>query len=293
MENVLFGLFDNGQALEAQTLASDQQTQQWLVTEFEKQKGFFLSKIKEEKDFDPHGITHDDELYRITTFTEKALLDKLLNDNQDSFNAFNGNDFNTHKPKALGIIINSGGHKYVCLQHFTQKNILSSKGILGFKGNTLEKNKDYLIGISNHLSAIYIDGMLKFKSFHAVKQIFDMKNYYIELSNDQIEQVVNSLNNFTFQDREATLKSIAQKTRKLFSALSVDDYVKKASAGDLKKKVEKDTGLTLTIEKGMICLPKDSKDLFAALNSMLGNIYEDERTNECFTATSKEKFERT
>ena len=52
MENVLFGLFDNGQALEAQTLASDQQTQQWLVTEFDKQRNFFLSKIKEEKDFD-------------------------------------------------------------------------------------------------------------------------------------------------------------------------------------------------------------------------------------------------
>ncbi len=120
-----------------------------------------------------------------------------------------------------------------------------------------------------------------------------MRNYYIALSNDQIEQVVDGLENCTFKDPEATLKSITQKTRKLFSALSNDKYVEKASAEDLKKKVERDTGLILTIDRGMICLPKDSKNLFAALNSMLGNIYEDERTSECFTATSKEKFERT
>jgi hypothetical protein len=293
MENVLFGLFRNGQALDVQTLASDQQTQQCLMGAFEAQRASFLSDIKEEKDFNAHGITHDDELYKITAFTEKALLDKLLNDNQDSFNKFSGKDFNTHQPKALGIIINSGGHKYVCLQHFTQKNILSRKGIFGFKQNTLEQNKDYLIGISSHLSAIYIDGTLKFKSFYAVKQIFDLKDYYIALSNDQIEQVVDGLDNCTFKDPKATLKSITQKTRKLFSALYDDDYVKEASADDLKEKVKKDTGLTLAIERDMICLPKDSKNLFAALNSMLGNIYEDERTKECFTATSKEKFEKT
>jgi hypothetical protein len=293
MENILFGIFQGASGLEIKKFKCNQQTQTWLITEFQLQLSNFLGSVREEKEFDAHGLKHNDELYWISDFSEKSVVTALLNTNADSYSEFSDTDFQRNKPKAVGMVVKHQGEKHICLQLFNQRNILDGqKKILKMNDHSLERNENYLISLNDNVIAVIVDSKLKFKSFFNVKQIFDLKSLYVELSNDQIEEVVDNIPHFTFQDKDRTLNKITLKTRKLFSALSLDTYVKNAPAKDLTKRVKKDTGIVLTIERGQICLPKDPQTLYVVLNSMLGKIYEDDRTQQMLIATSTEQFQR-
>lgn len=292
MENVLFGIFPADEGLTVKRLKTDNATQGWLVSEFQNQCRTFLHYAKEEKEFDAHGVKHNDELYWIGDFPDKSLLEQVLTSNADAFEEFSKNDFQDEKPKALGMVLTHNSTKHICFQLFDQRNVLAGKNIVGLNGNTLTKNNNYLISLSNSVVVIYSGGRLKFKSFYNAKRIFDLKSFYIELSNDEIEEVVENIPTFTWQDKDHTFKKLNERTRKLFSALSLDDHVKSSKPEDLASRVKQDVNIDLVIDKGQLCLPKDPKTLYVVLHSMLGNVFEDGRTQQKNIATAKELLEK-
>src|SRR4051812_33226400 len=73
------------------------------------------------------------------------------------------------------------GSRIILLQNFDRRKIISTRGISIFhSGNVYKKVDGIGVTIDTKLSAVIMGTTLKFFSFHVVRQIFDLTQYYIE-----------------------------------------------------------------------------------------------------------------
>ena len=97
------------------------------------------------------------------------------------------------------IIIPGDNIKTVCLYHggnyyfqnFMNNYILKTSNIpLIWSGDTFKKfDEEKAFTIEETVNAIYHDGKLYFRSYVSARQIFDLKDFYIEATNDDIDAV--------------------------------------------------------------------------------------------------------
>lgn len=79
------------------------------------------------------------------------------------------------------------GEKVALIQYFDKRKILSTNGISIFhSGNIYKKVEGIGVTIDGRLSAMIRDRSLKFSSFHTVRQIFDLSEYYKEATDSDI-----------------------------------------------------------------------------------------------------------
>ncbi len=79
------------------------------------------------------------------------------------------------------------GNKNVLIQSFDKKKIISPRGLSIFhSANVYKKVEGVGLTIDSKLSAIINESTLKFFSFHVVRQIFDLSQYYIEATDSDI-----------------------------------------------------------------------------------------------------------
>lgn len=75
----------------------------------------------------------------------------------------------------------------VLIQYFDKRKIISTNGLSIFhSGDVYKKIEGIGISIDTKLSATYQDGILKFFSFHLLRQIFDLSEYYKEATDVDI-----------------------------------------------------------------------------------------------------------
>ncbi len=73
------------------------------------------------------------------------------------------------------------------IQAFDRKRIISTKGFAIFhSGNTFTKFDGSGLTLDNRLTAIMHGNILKFQSFHYMRQVFDMSGYYKEATNQDV-----------------------------------------------------------------------------------------------------------
>jgi hypothetical protein len=73
------------------------------------------------------------------------------------------------------------------IQIFTAQQILARRFSLLLDGDTFKELTAPAFTFENNLVAIIEDSKLKFKSFHQVKRIFELNQFYQEASDQQID----------------------------------------------------------------------------------------------------------
>jgi hypothetical protein len=76
----------------------------------------------------------------------------------------------------------------ILIQHFDKRKIISTNGLSIFHSANVYKKIDGIgVTIDSKLSAILEDGNLKFFSFHLLRQVFDLSEYYKEATDNDIK----------------------------------------------------------------------------------------------------------
>lgn len=95
--------------------------------------------------------------------------------------------FNEIKALFTGYI-NLAGHIKILLQNFDRRKIISTNGLSIFhSANVYKKIEGIGLTVDYKLAATLEEGHLKFFSFHAARQIFDLSEYYKVATDDDVK----------------------------------------------------------------------------------------------------------
>lgn len=205
-------------ALELQRVRVEQDVQVQLTELFDEQRAEFNGIDVNPIAFSPtYRIqSADREVFAIENFELPDFL-------QEAIDAHQGIDdlvapFTEAAPqvKALvGIDVDASAFYF---QFFERKRILDSRYLLIFRGNTFNSIDEPAVQVDNHLSATIVDGTLRFKSFHRVRQFLDLSGIFNEATDDAIRQVLDHPK-LLVENPDVLVAGMSSRLRKRFATL--------------------------------------------------------------------------
>lgn len=144
--------------------------------------------------FDPGYKLHEDECFEIQGF---PISDDLLGFCRQPLSAerVNAGDFADLPIKGIVGYDFSGGQQKLYFQNFDSRRVLvPGRRFAVFQiadASTFKELNTSVLLLGAAIAAVWDNGVLRFKSFHLAKQIFDLSGYFTEATDEQIGSFVN------------------------------------------------------------------------------------------------------
>lgn len=136
--------------------------------------------------------------------------------------------------KALFSGYVDGGIATILIQNFDKRKIISTNGLSIFhSSNTYKKIEDIGLTIDSKLTAIIKGENLEFFSFHLLRQIFDMSEYYKEATDNDIHEFL-SLPLIHVDDIENLISMSDTWIRRKFSLIQQSQILENTHLNDIK-----------------------------------------------------------
>lgn len=200
-------------------------------------------------------------------------------------------------PESFGTIkalfsgyVDQNGVVSVLIQHFDKKRVISTNGLSIFHAaNVYKKIEGIGLTVDSKLTAILRDGALKFHSFHLLRQIFDVSEYYKEATDGDIHQfacmvcvmVVDSSKLIEISDTWVRRKLWLISQSQILEKVPVADIKAVAAEFHIELKTEIDDGT----EK--LVIPDEKKQLKTILRFLDEDYYKSPLLANCYLANSK------
>ena len=230
---------------------------------FDTQKENFL-RNRTETPFSGDWKPDDDEILTIPVPDEaQTILNMYNNESTILMPILDLNEFNDFPIKALfGSVDN--GHT-ILVQKFSQSQYLSRKFSLFLDNSTYNKLDTPTISLDSKLLCVISDGIVKFDNFSNMRCVFDMKGYYQEATNGDIDLFA-VLPSICVENVE-NLKTIAnQNIRKRIHNLLRSNVLNDFSATEICNKAQEHGFENLiTVQNDKIALPNDAKEIIKIL----------------------------
>ncbi|NKA07254.1 hypothetical protein GO298_02815 [Ralstonia solanacearum] len=260
--------------------------QEEIRSAFHDQLNAFESGITETIAFDGRYIPDEGELLEIDNFEDiDGLLDAVAN--PIAVEAFDPSEHSLGEIKALFVGIPRNDAYCVLIQYFERRRLISNNGLsILFSGNTFRKIIEEGLALDTRLLAVLENGSLKFQSFHFLRRVFEMSEYYREATNDDITAFAEH-QKITVNDLPGFLASAGPVIRKKISLISqsgiLDNYtteqiVTTAQAFDLTVDLD---------DEQRIVLPSDKTRLRRLLRFLDEDYYESPLSQTRFLSNSK------
>ncbi len=200
-------------------------------------------------------------------------------------------------PEAFGKIkalfsghIDQNGISTVIIQHFDKKRVISTNGLSIFHAsNVYKKIEGVGLTIDSKLTAILRDGALKFHSFHLLRQMFDVTEYYKEATDGDIQQFASMACLKVGDSAELVAISDTWVRRKLW-LISQSQILEKVPVADIKAvaaefRIELKTEMDNGVEK--LVIPNEKKQLKTILRFLDEDYYKSPLLANYYLANSK------
>jgi hypothetical protein len=200
-------------------------------------------------------------------------------------------------PEAFGRIkalftghADQSGIVTVIIQHFDKKRVISTNGLSIFHAvNVYKKIEGIGLTVDSKLTAILQDGTLKFHSFHLLRQIFDVSEYYKEATDGDIYQfagmacvaVKDSANIISISDTWVRRKLWLISQSQILEKVPVSDIKAVAAEFNIELKTEMKDGA----EK--LVIPEEKKQLKTILRFLDEDYYKSPLLANYYLANSK------
>lgn len=262
-----------------------------LETEFNRQEADFFNQIEEILPFCGAWKAENDEAFIIDQFSTPYDLYKAIKQPM-SIPLYNKDLHNLTEIKAI-FCGSSKQENRILIQKFNKRNVIETKKYMFFfSGDTFVKSNDDAITIDDSICAalestdIKTDFSLLFRSYHSIRQVFDMSEYFVEATNEQMLEFSNvaafSIANpakFLAIDNQFIRKKI---TEILKSGHLENLNVQKLCTDAKKYKVE------INIDKdGKIIIPDDRKELRVLLKFLNEDFFESIIKKDLYLSNSK------
>jgi hypothetical protein len=155
-------------------------------------------------------------------------------------------------------------------------------------GNTFKELTEPAFTLDNYLAAIIEDGKLKFKSFHNIKRLFQLTQFYQEASDQEIDTFCGHAS-LHVADAVAFKAVADQAIRKMVHAITKANVLNQYSAQDIVHSAAS-LGLQITMQDGALVVPSEKRDIKTLFRFLDDGIYSAPLTKVRYMTNSKRPF---
>lgn len=192
--------------------------------------------------------------------------------------------------KALFSGYVNGGVATVLIQYFDKRKIISTSGMsLYHSKNEYKKIEGVGITIDTKLSAVLKGNKLQFFSFHLVRQIFDLSEYYLEATDNDINEFA-ALPLIKVDDLPGLISMSDSWVRRKVSLIQQSQILQTVPLNDIKAvAIEFNIALELVQDAGaeMIKLPSTKAELKTLLRFLDEDYYKSPLSKVQYLTNSK------
>ncbi len=277
-----------GAALEVKHVRVTQQVQAKLGGIFEQQAVAFLEGINEEVPFNGDWKPDADELLTMDLPDEAAALVATAGVNPMAVPDLDTANFADEGIKALFVPSQVGGRPRVLIQLFSAQQLLERRHAFMLQGTVFRELTEPAFTLDNYLSAIIEDGKLKFKSFHRIKALFSLTQFYQEATDPEIETFC-AHESIHVPDAAAFKAAADQPIRKMVHAVTRTNVLGNYTPAEILQSAAS-VGLVIALHDGKIAMPTEKRDIKTLFRFLDDGIYEAPLTKARYMANSKRLF---
>lgn len=252
---------------------------------FRAQRKAFLDGIAETIEFDGRYRPEEGELLVIKNFVDVDALADLVK-NPIGVELFDPKVHSLESVKAIfaGCPDASG---QVLVQLFEQRRLIATKSVaIFFSGNTFERMSDSGLTLDTKLLAVLDGKDLKFQSFHFLRRVFDVDDYFKEATAAEVKAfavhpMLSSADAAAFE--AAASRTVRRKIALILQSGVLDKHPVAhivATAKPFKVDIQ-------TTPEGKIVLPVGASDLRRLLRFLDEDYYESPLTQTQYVSNSK------
>jgi hypothetical protein len=178
------------------------------------------------------------------------------------------------------------GSSAVLIQNFEKRRLIDTGFSIFYSGNTFKRFSDAGLTLDTKLTAILEGDSLKFRSFHVLRRIFDLTDYFNEATDDDMSSFAKH-KKLAIEDTTRFLESASSLTRKKIALIKrsgildkVDTRTLLASARTFKVPVRQDSN-------GRILVPENKTELYQFLKFLDEDYYESALSQVKYISNSK------
>lgn len=253
---------------------------------FGQQLEAFLSGIEEEVQFDGRYVPEEGQLLIIEEFVDvDGLQDAIAN--PLAIEQYNPQTHSLEHVKAVFTGVQENGSARVLIQMFENRRLIATKGLaICFSGNTFQKMSDAGLTLDTKLLAVLDGSTMKFQSFHFLRRVFDLSDYFNEATNDEVSAFATHDKLFV-HDVSAFVASASPLVRKKIALIRQSGVLDNFTSAQIIAAAQT-FNLTLeTSEDGRIVLPTNKTDLRRLLRFLDEDYYESPLSQTHYVSNSK------
>ena len=281
----LLALCRNANGVEVKRVPVNAALQQPLTQLFHQQETAFRADRPNEVAFDGDWNPDDDELIVLDETAEAAAMIAAATGNVVALPLIDTANFEAENIKALFVKKGADGNTILLIQRFTAAQILNKKFAVFAENNAFRKITDTAFSLATNLTCIVEGGKIKFDSYHKLRAIFDVNEFFAEATDQDIDDFAGHAS-VEIADVVAFKALSTQIERKLIHKLMTGNVLQDHTPSKIQKMAKK-TGLVVTIANGKIVFPTGKQDIRRFLRFLDDSLYNAPLTGQRYVTNSK------
>lgn len=284
---------DNEGNSEIKRIRVNQPLQRELEQIFEDQRIQFLSNIDTEVPYNGDWKPDNNEVLTLDNVDEATMLVNAINANATSFSDMDISNFLEEPIKAIFTGLRTGNRTRVLVQKFSSRQALSLNQLPLIKmqtGNVFVKATDDVFTIDNKLVAIIENDTTKFKSFHNMRMVFDLSEFFKEATDEDLQELAQHAS-LRIDDMPKFITLADTQVRKMVHSITSSEVLDTYSVTQISDAASTFNNIPIVVENGEIILPTDKRELKEVLHFLLEDIYKGPLSGGSYLTNSKRSIE--
>ncbi|MCC5982629.1 MAG: DUF4868 domain-containing protein [Oceanicaulis sp.] len=254
---------------------------------FSDQEAAFRANRPNEVAFDGDWNPDDDEILVLDATAEANEMVAAASGNVLAIQAIDAANFDEENIKALFVPVNRGGAMRLLVQRFTVAQILSRKFAVIANNNQFNQITDPAFNLATSLTCIIEGGQIKFDSYHKLRAVFDVLEFFAAATDDDIDDFASHAS-IAIANVPALKELVTQTERKLIHKLASSGVLNAYTPQQIQGRARA-AGLAVNLTKGQIAFPDDKQEIRRLLRFLDDSLYEAALSGQRYETNSKRR----
>ncbi|WP_165076040.1 hypothetical protein [Paludisphaera rhizosphaerae] len=271
-----FALVEQKRKLTAQVINADAGLRAELTSTFEQQAQEFLAGNPDRISFDPRFKPDTDHIFEINAFVLPDSVKQAVERPNELLDLkLSSTDYVAIK--GVFGVGRSGDSTRILFQRSNRARVFRPGSVLSFSSGVFKRLEDPGLSLDTSLVAVYESGTLTFRTFAAVNPIIDLKEYFVEATDEEVKAVL-AHDTLIVEDESVITKLCDMSMRKRFTYIKtrnvLDSASPKAVCAGIKQYFS-DIDISYSNKGGAhrLKMPTKKKDLKRLLNYLCDHYY--------------------
>ncbi len=269
----LLALCRNANGITIKRIPMDGALQNPVMQIFSDQEAAFRAGRPNEVAFDGDWNPDDDEILVLDSTAEADAMVAAAAGNVLALPTINAANFGAESIKALFVGVNAGGGLRLLVQRFTAAQILG-RNVLAViaNNNQFSRITDPAFNLATSLTCIIEGGQIKFESYHKLRAVFDVVEFFAAATDDDIDDFAGHAS-IAIADVPALKEIVTQTERKLIHKLASSGVLDAHTPQQIQARANA-TGLAVNLANGQIVFPADKQEIRRLLRFLDDSLYQ-------------------